>query len=209
MAQTLKSKSKYGRTRRQRKKQRRMRGGFNITESLTGLINKFKPATQEEACEEAKNKATEICNASAKPDQSAPPAEPQPDQLDQSVIPSAQPDQLDQSVIPSAQPDQLDQSVIPSAQPDQLDQSVPSAQPDQLDQSVIPSGQPVVIPEDVDYGDVGYGDVDDGNVGYGEYSEVKQPRYNGGAKKSKRKNKKQSRHRKKLKSRKHKKISKK
>ena len=190
MAQTLKSKSKYGRTRRQRKKQRRMRGGFNITESLTGLINKFKPATQEEACEEAKNKATEICNASAKSDQSAPPAEPQPDQLDQPVI-------------PSAQPDQLDQPVIPSAQPDQLDQSVPSAQP------VIPSGQPVVIPEDVDYGDVGYGDVDDGNVGYGEYSEVKQPRYNGGAKKSKRKNKKQSRHRKKLKSRKHKKISKK
>ena len=113
MAQTLKSKSKYGRTRRQRKKQRRMRGGFNITESLTGLINKFKPATQEEACEEAKNKATEICNASAKSDQSAPPAQPQPDQLDQSV-PPAQPDQLDQSVIPSVQPDQLDQSVIPS-----------------------------------------------------------------------------------------------
>jgi len=201
MAQTLKSKSKYGRTRRQRKKQRRMRGGFNITESLTGLINKFKPATEEEACEEAKNKATEICNASAKSDQSAPPAQPQPDQLDQSV-PPAQPDQLDQSA-PPAQPDQLDQSV---PQPDQLDQLVP--QPDQLDQSVpsavIPSGQPVVIPEDV-----GYGDVDDGNVGYGEYSEVKQPIYNGGAKKSKRKNKKQSRHRKKLKSRKHKKISKK
>ena len=54
-----KTKSRYGRTRRQRRKQRRsMRGGF----AFGDLINVFKPKTQEQKCEEAQQEAEEICN---------------------------------------------------------------------------------------------------------------------------------------------------
>jgi hypothetical protein len=52
------SKSRYGRTRRQRRKQRRMRGGF----AFGDLINVFKPKTQEEKCTEAQQEAEKICN---------------------------------------------------------------------------------------------------------------------------------------------------
>lgn len=52
------SKSRYGRTRRQRRKQRRMRGGF----AFGDLINVFKPKTQEEKCAEAQQEAEKICN---------------------------------------------------------------------------------------------------------------------------------------------------
>ena len=51
------SKRKYGRTRRQRRKQRRMRGGFEFVD----LINVFKPKTQEEKCAEAQQEAEKIC----------------------------------------------------------------------------------------------------------------------------------------------------
>ena len=63
MAHTLRrSKSKYGRTRRQRKKQRRMRGGFSITESLSGFIDTFKPTTDEKKCEEAREAVQTACS---------------------------------------------------------------------------------------------------------------------------------------------------
>ena len=68
MAHTLRrSKSKYGRTRRQRKKQRRMRmrgGGI-----FDDIINKFKPSTDAEKCQTAKENAGEIC-MNAKADES-------------------------------------------------------------------------------------------------------------------------------------------
>ena len=220
MAHTLRSKSKYGRTRRQRKKQRRMRGGFSITESLSGLINKFKPETQDKACENAQKKATEICDAYAQSDQSAPSEQP-----DQSVLPPAQPDQ---SVLPPAQ---SDQSVLPPAQPLNIDSStIPGGT-----QVPLTNNNEMMLDEDYDSDvDVGDGNVEQAAavtnksnaiipspaatpegitgsnemVDTGDYSGVKRPRYNGdgGAKKSKKKNKKRSQnHRKKLRSRKHKK----
>ena len=61
MAQTLRrSKSKYGRTRRQRQhnKQTRMRGGFSFTE----FIGKFTPKTDKEKCKAAKEAAQTACS---------------------------------------------------------------------------------------------------------------------------------------------------
>jgi hypothetical protein len=59
MAHTLRrSRSKYGRTRRQRRKQRRIRGGGIFDE----IINKFKPSTPEEKCAKAKELAQEACS---------------------------------------------------------------------------------------------------------------------------------------------------
>ena len=63
-----KSKSKYGRTRRQRRKQRRMRmhgGEFSlagITDGFKGLVSKFSPSTDAEKCKEANEKAEEVCS---------------------------------------------------------------------------------------------------------------------------------------------------
>ena len=60
MATTLRrSRSKYGRTRRQRRKQRRIRGGGIFDD----IINKFKPSTPQEKCDKAKQEAEEICNS--------------------------------------------------------------------------------------------------------------------------------------------------
>jgi hypothetical protein len=61
MAHTLRrSKSKYGRTRRQRqhKKQRQMRGGFSLTE----FIGNFTPKTDAEKCKAAKEDAQTTCS---------------------------------------------------------------------------------------------------------------------------------------------------
>ena len=70
MVHTLRrSRSKYGRTRRQRRKQRRIRGGGIFDD----IINKFKPATAEEKCEKAKQAAEEVCSSSSEP---APSSEP-------------------------------------------------------------------------------------------------------------------------------------
>ena len=64
MAHTLRrSRSKYGRTRRQRRKQRRIRGGGFIDD----IINKIKPATPEEKCEKAKQTADEVCSSVSAP----------------------------------------------------------------------------------------------------------------------------------------------
>ena len=57
------SKSKYGRTRRQRRKQKRMRGGFGFND----LIGVFQPKTQEEKCKEAQQEAENICNKAEQP----------------------------------------------------------------------------------------------------------------------------------------------
>ncbi len=59
MTHTLRrSRSKYGRTRRQRRKQRRMHGGGFFDD----IINKFKPSTPEEKCSKAKEAVQEACN---------------------------------------------------------------------------------------------------------------------------------------------------
>ena len=65
MTQTLRrSKSKYARTRRQHKKQRRIRGGG----FLGDLVNKFKPSTDEEKCKELKEAAQTACSKVAEGD---------------------------------------------------------------------------------------------------------------------------------------------
>ena len=61
MVTTLRrSRSKYGRTRRQRRKQRRIRGGG----FLDDIVNKFKPKSAQEKCKEAEQEAENICNSS-------------------------------------------------------------------------------------------------------------------------------------------------
>ena len=60
MAHTLRrSKSKYGRTRRQRRKQKKMQGGGFFDD----FVKKFKPSSPEEKCEKARKDAEEICNS--------------------------------------------------------------------------------------------------------------------------------------------------
>ena len=59
MTHTLRrSKSKYARTRRQHKKQRRIRGGG----FLDDLVKKFKPSTDAEKCQAAKEAAQTACS---------------------------------------------------------------------------------------------------------------------------------------------------
>jgi hypothetical protein len=200
MAHTLRSKSKYGRTRRQRKKQRRMRGGFSITESLSGLIDNFKPETQEKACENAQKKATEICNAYAQSNQSAPPPT-QPlieQQSDQSPPPPTQPS----NVVPASAYNEY------SSDPDDMDDD-PDTNYAQAEVSAeVPAGS-AEVPAGSAEVPAGSAEVPEGSpTGLDETVGMKRPRYNGGgsAKKSKKKNKKRSKSRnKKLKSRKHKK----
>ena len=61
MAHTLRlrrSRSKYGKTRRQRKTQRRVHGGGIFDD----FISKFKPSTDEEKCAKAREAAQEACS---------------------------------------------------------------------------------------------------------------------------------------------------
>ena len=65
MATTLRrSRSKYGRTRRQRRKQRRIRGGGFFDKLKDDIVNKFKPKSAQVKCEEAEQEAENICNSS-------------------------------------------------------------------------------------------------------------------------------------------------
>lgn len=60
MAHTLRrSKSKYGRTRRQRRKQKKMQGGGIFDD----FVKKFKPSSPEEKCENARKDAEEACSS--------------------------------------------------------------------------------------------------------------------------------------------------
>ena len=64
MAHTLRrSRSKYGRTRRQRRKQKRTRGGGFFDINFNDIINKLKPSTPEEKCAKAKQAADEVCGS--------------------------------------------------------------------------------------------------------------------------------------------------
>jgi hypothetical protein len=65
MATTLRrSRSKYGRTRRQRRKQKRTRGGG----FLDDLVKQFKPKSTEEKCKEAEQEAEKICSSGVEGD---------------------------------------------------------------------------------------------------------------------------------------------
>lgn len=63
MTHTLRrSKSKYARTRRQHKKQRRIRGGGFLNDVGNTIVGAFKPSTDEEKCKELKEAAQTACS---------------------------------------------------------------------------------------------------------------------------------------------------
>ena len=63
MTQTLRrSKSKYARTRRQNKKQRRIRGGGFLDDIGNRIVGTFKPSTPAEKCQAARKAAREACS---------------------------------------------------------------------------------------------------------------------------------------------------
>jgi hypothetical protein len=69
MTQTLRrSKSKYARTRRQNKKQRRIRGGGFLNDVGNTIVGAFKPSTDEEKCKELKEAAQKACSKTAEGD---------------------------------------------------------------------------------------------------------------------------------------------
>jgi hypothetical protein len=190
-----------------------MRGGFSITESLSGLIDNFKPETQEKACENAQKKATEICNAYAQSNQSAPPPT-QPlieQQSDQSPPPPTQPS----NVVPasayneySSDPDDMDDDPDTNYAQAEVSTEVPEGSAEPAGSAEVPAGS-TEVPAGSAEVPAGSAEVPEGSpTGLDETVGMKRPRYNGGgsAKKSKKKNKKRSKSRnKKLKSRKHKK----
>jgi hypothetical protein len=69
MTQTLRrSKSKYARTRRQNKKQRRIRGGGFLNDVGNTIVGAFKPSTPAEKCKELKEAAQTACSKVAEGD---------------------------------------------------------------------------------------------------------------------------------------------
>lgn len=92
-----KTKSRYGRTRRQRRKPRCMRGGF----AFGDLINVFKPKTQEQKCEEAQQEAEKICNKPVPVLEEEPIVEPAPTLEAPVVSDSETPLDQEQSFSPS------------------------------------------------------------------------------------------------------------
>ena len=211
MATTLRrSRSKYGRTRRQRRKQRRIRGGGIFDD----IINKFKPSTPQEKCDKAKQEAEEICNSISQE---------QPEQEQQDLSTPAPAESLsdtpplseDSILAPSAS-----ESVMPSASepvmPSASEPVMPSAS-----ESVMPSASEPVMPSASEPVMPSASEPVTPNSTYTEMmsqqtleplksSQQQVPEYKpqtvgfGGTKKSKRRNKKQSR-RKKHKSKKYKK----
>jgi hypothetical protein len=63
MTHTLRrSKSKYARTRRQHKKQRRIRGGGFLNDIGNRIVGTFKPSTPAEKCQATRKAAQEACS---------------------------------------------------------------------------------------------------------------------------------------------------
>ena len=190
MAHTLRrSRSKYGRTRRQRRKQKRIRGGGIFDD----FINKFKPSTPEEKCEKAKQAADEVCSSVSSPS-SEPVVEQQSGDesgLD-SLVPENQlesPDSVAMSdMLPSSPEDMAATSGTSASNPEMMPPSSsepsgmmppPSMNEPGMEQKSLTQQQPLPLPmQTVNFG--------------------------GSKRKNKKKNKKQSR-RKKIKSKKHKK----
>jgi hypothetical protein len=201
MAHTLRrSRSKYGRTRRQRRKQRRIRGGGIFDD----IINKFKPATPEEKCEKAKQAADEVCSSV-----SVPSSEPVVEQ--QSGDELSPPSELD-SLVPENQfenPDSVAVAAMSDMSPSYSEDIAATPATPALNTEMMPPptmSEPVgIMPPPSMSEPVG--------VGMEQKSLTQQQppplpmqtvNFGGSRRKNKKKNKKQS-HRKKMKSRKHKK----
>lgn len=186
MAHTLRrSRSKYGRTRRQRRKQRRIRGGGIFDD----IINKFKPATPEEKCENAKQAAEEVCSSVSAPS-SEPVVEQQsgdelspPSELD-SLVPENQLENSNSVAMSDMSPSYPEDIAVTTGTPASNPEMMPPPSMSEpvgvgMEQKSLTQQQPLPLPmQTVNFG--------------------------GSRRKNKKKNKKQSR-RKKMKSRKQKK----
>lgn len=199
MAHTLRrSRSKYGRTRRQRKKEKKMQGGGFFDD----FVKTFKPSTPEEKCEKAKKNAEEACNSMS--------SEISQQELDSEFSESPTP-----SVETAALPEPLEHAiasesnVMPGSESEVAGSSVsaplspPIAQSSQPAVALEPQMPPSMSEPDLSMTQAAPASSLTPNVASSASSDQK---YNGlgGGTKRKRKNKKQNR-RKKMKSRKHKK----
>ena len=189
MATTLRrSRSKYGRTRRQRRKQKRTRGGG----FLDDLVKQFKPKSTEEKCKEAEQEAEKICNSGAEGDIEMtemaemtpidrPPSDTSVDGNDAIAGPDSRDVEMSAEVMPQPpmQPSETSNPMSPSVS--QPGMSQPGMSQSVMEQNSLTT-QPQPLPQ-----------PNAANIG-------------GGAKKSRKNNKKRSQsRRKKLKSKKHKK----
>ncbi len=198
MAHTLRrSKSKYGKTRRQRRKQKRVQGGGIFQD----FVNKFKPSTPEEKCDKARKDAEEVCNSIT---EEIPPLEPSVDSVPVSVpessnITSASDMSMSQTLTaPQSTPAASESIMIPPTS-----QTMPVMQNSET--GLSPNVESVPQPQLE-------GAIPDGELSLSPAPSIPnntlpltQQKYNGsGGAKSKRRNKKQHR-RKKTKSKKYKK----
>ena len=187
MTHTLRrSRSKYGRTRRQRKKQLRMQGGGIFDDFVDNLTSKFKPKSSQQKCQDAKEEAEKICNSGA----SGADGDIEMSELNE----SAQPQMIEP--LATSNPEMMPGTSQPAS--DTLSPSSEAFMPASSPEMMSGISQPEMV------GMEQKSPVQPQPQPLSAY-EPQTVRY-GGAKKSKKKNKKQSqRHRKKLKSRKHKK----
>ena len=204
MAHTLRrSKSKYGRTRRQRRKHKRTQGGGLFDD----FVNKFKPSSPEEKCEKAKKDAEEVCSSIPQSQETSSSTPPQ-SELD-SGFPES-PSATSESATSAAITEPLEplpepaiasesnvmpngESVVPASSAQPMIQGNESVLPLEPQMSSIMPGSDSVAP------------LTPNVAPAPSASPIYEQKYNGsGGTKSKRKNKKQNR-RKKMKSRKHKK----
>jgi hypothetical protein len=216
MAHTLRrSRSKYGRTRRQRRKQRRIRGGGIFDE----IINKFKPSTPEEKCAKAKELAQEACsNNNAEGDIEMMPMDIDSDSLNPDVA------AVDTTTTPPPIPSNTDRQLGDNNEEGvKLDTIIPgsdmSTGSDSYNMQDGTDSRMTAAPQNDMSGMSGMSSPDNSGEMGTDQNQTPSPliplapqyqpqtaRFSGGAKKSKKNNKKRSQsRRKKLKSRKHKK----
>ena len=181
MATTLRrSRSKYGRTRRQRRKQRRIRGGG----FLDDIVNKFKPKSNEVKCKEAEQEAEKICNSGAEGD------------IEMTELGPIEPSRNDAATT-GFTPDVNEGDVeMTEVMPQPQTQSLETPNPEIMPAGMSPGMSPGMIQSEIEQNTL-------------QSQPLPQPpasKFSGGARKSKKKNKKRSQsRRKKLKSKKHKK----
>lgn len=186
MAHTLRrSKSKYGRTRRQRRNKKRISGGGFIAD----ILNKFKPKSSEDKCKEAEQEAAKNCNSSSG-------AEGDIEMTELATEPS-----YDASVNGTSNND-VAAGFIPGV--DGGDVEMTTTMPQPQTQSLKTSKDSNQANNNNDYKDES--EIEQNPLQPQPLSQPPASKFSGGAKKSKKKNKKRSQsRRKKLKSRKHKK----
>lgn len=179
MATTLRrSRSKYGRTRRQRRNKKRISGGGFIDD----IVNKFKPKSSEDKCKEAEQEAEKICNSSG----------------------SGAEGDIEMTELATIEPSNNDVAAgfIPGV--DGGDVEMTTTMPQPQTQS-LETSNPEIMPAGMSIG-MSQSEIEQNPLQPQPLPQPPASKFSGGAKKSKKKNKKRSQSRpKKIKSRKHKK----